>query len=417
MMKKYLLPILALFAVSCADKFTPSSDIEDIKSDLITPTEALSSLSDFVNGFNSVTTKSSDRFELDLVSIEAFGSKQLNKTKSSAFDLPDTLCYIANMTDGFAVLSANRQLEHDVYCVTEKGELHTEDFVHAMQLLNKADEIKGEDVVPAILLSAIVNEYNRIETKSNSAGEDPGSDMNEDGSYRTEEDLPNATLYGPFLKTKWANSYFAPFNTYTPNHTCPGCVAIAVAQIMVCNRVSNTMTFNGVTCDWDDMESVYKYDGSYFTYSAKDQVANFVYEIGKEDNVHVRYDSGSWAMADGAKRTFSNYGYSNVTKRVGFASGDRTAVRNQLTAHKPVYMGGCLPNTTTEGHAWVIDGLYGDYYHINWGWLGDCDGYFRIGTFITSSRSAIDSEIDDYYNSSSADYSFTWTYRIVLYNL
>lgn len=54
------------------------------------------------------------------------------------------------------------------------------------------------------------------------------------------------------------NSAMAPYNTYTQNHAYPGCVAKAVAQIMVYNRLSNTMRFNGVSCNWDDMESVYK---------------------------------------------------------------------------------------------------------------------------------------------------------------
>lgn len=79
-------------------------------------------------------------------------------------------------------------------------------------------------------------------------------------------------------------------------------------------------------------------------------------------------------------------------------------------------MSGCAPGSTSDGHAWVIDGLLGDYYHINWGWHGKSDGYYRKGVFKTSSRSAIDSSIDANMTNKQ-DGSYTWTYRIVLYSL
>ena len=37
-------------------------------------------------------------------------------------------------------------------------------------------------------------------------------------------------------------------------------------------------------------------------------------------------------------------------------------------------------------HAWVIDGLLGDYYHINWGWHGKSDGYYKSEDYYTRNR-------------------------------
>ena len=178
----------------------------------------------------------------------------------------------------------------------------------------------GPKIVPAILLSSILNDYQlRAVAKSNSTD----TDIDGNGNLKTETSL-SGTKYGPYLKTKWTNSKMAPFNSYTPNNAYPGCVAIAVAQIMEYNKKSNTMVFNGVTCNWNTMETVCNYTSinNIGTVSAQKQVGNFIYELGKRRNCYVRYDNSSWAVADGAKRTLRNYGYNNVTKRIGFASGD-----------------------------------------------------------------------------------------------
>lgn len=418
------IPFIFLLLVGCniVDVTIEENKAPSLKSETITPEEALSNLELFINSHNKVTTKASENFTLDIRSIEAIGADNLSiQTKANnCCHIPDTLFYIANLNNGFAILSGNKKLDSDVYCLTESGEINSEDFSEAYAFLNSTElndntiEDVGPNVVPAILLSAILNEYQLSAiTKSNSTD----TDIDEDGNLKTDESL-SGEKKGPFLKTKWTNAKISPFNTYTPNNAYPGCVAIAVAQIMEYNRKSNTMVFNGVTCDWNTMETVYKYDSINYkgTAEAKKQVGNFIYEIGKEHNCFVRYNKGSWAVADGAKRTFKNYGYKNVDKRIGFASGDKKKVKNQILDGRPVYMGGCVSGSTSDGHAWVIDGLLGDYFHINWGWHGKSDGYYKIGVFTTSSRSAIDSEIDaDATGTQSGAY--TWTYRIVLYSL
>lgn len=421
-----ILPILFVFFVGCntIDLSTEKVQTSIVNTETITPEEALSNLELFINSHNRVTTKASENFTLDIRSIEAIGSEMLSvQTKANnTIHIPDTLFYIANLSKGFAVLAGNKELESDVFCLTESGELNGKDFSEAFAYLNSTefDDVTeesteiGPKVVPAILLSAILNEYQmKIITKSSFTD----TDRDEDGNLKTEETL-SGTKTGPFLKTKWLNSTVAPFNTYTPNKVAPGCVAIAVAQIMEYNRKSNTMVFNNVTCDWDVMETVCRYDNINYkgTEAAREQVGNFIYEIGKKHNCYIRYDNGSGAVADGAKRTFENYGYKNVDKRIGFASGDKKKVKEQILDGRPVYMGGCVKGSLTNGHTWVIDGLLGDYYHINWGWQGLSDGYYKIGVFTTSSRSAIDSEID-YQETGTNPGSYTWTYRIVLYSL
>ena len=429
MKKNLLFSIFIILLSGCNKNNDISCNYDEMRleqSVTISPEEAIMSLKSFVNIHNDVTTKSSEIIDFNVCDIEAIGAKELSiKTKAYENSIPDTLFYIANLNDGYAILSGNRELDCDVFCITESGELHSEDFASAYDFLVSDNFVKSSDandefiemgpkIVPAILLSSILNDYQlRAVAKSNSTD----TDIDGNGNLKTETSL-SGTKYGPYLKTKWTNSKMAPFNSYTPNNAYPGCVAIAVAQIMEYNKKSNTMVFNGVTCNWNTVETVCNYTSinNIGTVSAQKQVGNFIYELGKRRNCYVRYDNSSWAVADGAKRTLRNYGYNNVTKRIGFASGDEKKVTEQIKAGRPVYMGGCTSGSTSNGHAWVIDGLIGDYYHINWGWHGKSDGYYRIGVFTTSSRSAVDSIIDANVNGKQ-DAAYTWTYRIVLYSL
>ena len=55
-------------------------------------------------------------------------------------------------------------------------------------------------------------------------------------------------------------------------------------------------------------------------------------------------------------------------------------------------------------------------YHINWGWAGDCDGYFHQGVFDTAQCV----EIDDTTDPGTSDMngcSYGWLFRSVVYSL
>jgi hypothetical protein len=71
------------------------------------------------------------------------------------------------------------------------------------------------------------------------------------------------------------------------------------------------------------------------------------------------------------------------------------------------------------GHAWVLDGEWDPYYHINWGWNGALDGYFPKGLMDTTQRQLADDIIDSHTQNipSGAYYWFSWNYRMVTYSL
>lgn len=50
-------------------------------------------------------------------------------------------------------------------------------------------------------------------------------------------------------------------------------------------------------------------------------------------------------------------------------------IKAEIDAGRPVIYSGAT--SSDEGHAWVVDGYNSDgYLHINWGWGGECDGFF-----------------------------------------
>lgn len=341
-------------------------------------------------------TKSSSEYTIDVITASDLQCR--TRSTSGVLDLPDTLLYVVNFHDnsGFALLSASRKLKEDTFCITEQGNMSAEALLDAFNdmsdnssIINTTEEFTdGKVFVPSLLMSAVVLE---------ALGVTENREEEEDYSVSTKADVK----YGPYLKTKWGQSNIYDkkvFNRYTPNHALCGCVVTAVAQIMVYNKYPDftVRVFDGKMCNWQDLEGVNNYAYWNRAYHSRDtaafdQVAHFVRELGKHNNVKVRYGKNenkeSSAYAEGAQRTFQNYGYSDVDKHLGFGNKKQKIADKVIRGGRPVYLDGCGKKC---GHAWVLDGLRGNYYHINWGWYGQWDGYYSKGVFRTSQRSDMD---------------------------
>ena len=285
---------------------------------------------------------------------------------------------------GYAVVSSSIGGELRLVCLTEKGGLGVSRMAEAKRFIQSTDSVTGltecaspDDslFVPMLLLG----------------GDDPLAN-----AYRPIDDGPigggPSGIVGPYLKTKWSQKG-QPFNDLLPNDYAVGCVPLAVAQIMAYEESASSMVFNGVTCSWSEMKTVhtYPYRDSLGTPAGQEQVANFLYAMGNADNCNVTYGPSTSATATDARRAFLNNGYSNATIHYGvsFTNSLHSFVRNQLFSGHPVYCDGC--HSVSSGHAWVIDGYFAGYYHINWGWLGDSDGYYSAGVFDTTQRNSISS--------------------------
>lgn len=190
-----------------------------------------------------------------------------------------------------------------------------------------------------------------------------------------------------------------PYNLYCPviNDTvCPtGCVATAMAQILrywqwpktgigsktyTCENYGEISTdFSSTNYDWENMCEQYT---SANTETQNLAVAELMYHCGVA--MEMKYKpkssspSGIYYVEDAYKKYFA---YSNMRiLENNYFSNKRWEyyIKNELSNNRPVEYAG----SDTQGngaHAFVIDGYNENgYYHVNWGWTGSHNCYFRL---------------------------------------
>lgn len=199
----------------------------------------------------------------------------------------------------------------------------------------------------------------------------------------------------PLCTTKWGQ--IAPYNGHCPELdgklTYTGCVAVSMAQIMKFHswptQGSGThsyewhgtrlsMDFSGIRFGWDNMLDRYT-PGEYSDYQA-DEVARLMYAAGISVDMNYGLD-GSGAEGENQARALKEYfGYGASTtlleRRYFHISDWEDILYASLDAGAPVAY---MAHSGVGGHAFLLDGYAdGGFFHVNWGWTGDADGYFRI---------------------------------------
>ena len=213
----------------------------------------------------------------------------------------------------------------------------------------------------------------------------------------------------PLLKTSWGQGNIRgdyPYNLLTPTygaaHCVTGCVATAMAQVMnywkhpqqttaeipvPSNVSSNTsLTYNGgaipagTKIDWDNMLPDY---GNFAgTEAQKQAVAQLMLECGLAVNMEYGLMT-SGAFGSDIKPALVNYfGYTSECRLLEKEQFDYTdwlyILYNELRHGRPILYGAYC-KFSDSGHQFVCDGYATeDYFHINWGWNGELNGYFRI---------------------------------------
>ena len=214
----------------------------------------------------------------------------------------------------------------------------------------------------------------------------------------------------PMLTSRWGQ--YAPYNNYTPqyggSHNPTGCGATALAQVLYYHReqskaqgittlqeTTSTYTiswgtgFNpapqqqkGSPIDWDNMIDDYKAGA---TSAQKEAVAKLMIYCGAA--IKMGYsNNGSGSLPEDVPAAVVKYfGYDGACAYKNKACFSIRAwddmVYNEMVNHRPVIYYG---EATGEGnqdnnHIFVIDGYDPDgFYHVNWGWNGDNNGYFVL---------------------------------------
>ncbi len=204
---------------------------------------------------------------------------------------------------------------------------------------------------------------------------------------------------GPLLTCEWNQTQFyndsCPADKGAPygfnGHVPAGCVAIAMAQIMKYYSYppkgigSNSYylpkygqlsaNFGNTTYNWDDMPDS--------LYSPNKYIAQLVYHCGV--SVNMIYDSTGSGAGSPAFALIYNFGFSDSMEsyfRENDSAGEElwiARLKIEIDAKRPIYYTGY---SLKYGHAFVCDGYDNSFptkFHFNWGWGGDCNGYFAIG--------------------------------------
>ena len=201
----------------------------------------------------------------------------------------------------------------------------------------------------------------------------------------------------PLVQSTWNQS--TPYNNNCPEYetdkkSVTGCLATAMAQVMnyhqwpaattaeipgytsKTNQLELEAIAEGTAIDWSNM--LPDYSGSY-TSAQGEAVANLMYYCGVSTKMDYGKESGSYSknMVQALKQYFDYDETVTLIYRSDYDYADWIdIIYHELSQNRPVAYGGL---SSGGGHEFVCDGYQGeDFFHINWGWGGTSDGYFKL---------------------------------------
>ena len=204
----------------------------------------------------------------------------------------------------------------------------------------------------------------------------------------------------PFLTKFWGHR--APYSNLNPvirDTLCPtGCATVAVAEVMgfysypdkgpaLSAYVTATEGYHldalpETPFEWENMLSNYNIEQSNAT--QRKAVAKLMQYLGqymKSDYQTTSTPATSNLMPVVLRAL--GYNTSSLTKSESKLVNDWLDIfYNNVVNHHPVIVSGSNIAWAGSGHVFILDGYdQDDYFHVDWGWTGDVQGYFRISEF------------------------------------
>lgn len=243
------------------------------------------------------------------------------------------------------------------------------------------DYYLGASELPELPVENTLLEHQLIYDYINKEVEDTGGAV-----YTVESGWNLSRSVSPMLTTQWHQG--APFKLRFPISTSwtiwapPGCVTIAVSQIM------NYHQFPRNYCDWS---LVNQYNPKKLLEENDQDVLDEVALLSKKVAGGCRVECNFFGSGETfstpakAKRFLRDMGYTGTEKHLGY---DADVIKTTLNKGCPVFIGAL--SSSNHGHAWVIDGYLNYeniiktyngpatlletktvnklFVHCNWGW-------------------------------------------------
>ena len=224
--------------------------------------------------------------------------------------------------------------------------------------------------------------------------------------------LPDSV--GPLLTTTWDQGQYynamCPEDPYGPDrHVYTGCVATAMAQIIKywgdkqeiktrgihsydSNYGNLRVNYDSTSYDFAHMPNALTSESSQQEVNA---VAKLMYECGVAVNMGYSPQSSGAYPYDVYASLINFFSFS---PHIGFSQKSlysekewANLIITSISQLKPIYYSGGF----LLGHSFVLDGYKsGDYYHFNFGWSGNADGWYKLSSInpnldFSSSQKAI----------------------------
>lgn len=236
------------------------------------------------------------------------------------------------------------------------------------------------------------------------------------GPLKSSVVYPARRYVAPLLPTLWNQK--DPYNALCPiynnsngtssgQRSATGCVATALGQIMGYYRYPEktlkeipSYTFSsggsdikmdavseGTVIDWPNISNVYT---AASTAGQRNAVARLMVMVGTGCNMEYGAQSAA-NLQVGVQLLRDRLGYDEIIDYVHRRNYNQEDWVNLL--YTEVANGRPVAYRATSasggGHAFVIDGYdSGDLFHVNWGWGGTANGFFRISVLCTSETGA-----------------------------
>lgn len=321
-----------------------------------------------------------------------------NKTRSDA-GIKDTLIYVFNFenNEGFSLISASKNTV-PILAVTEKG--HCD--------VDKPSEVEGFNLFMNMAKQYVSRSYDR--------GEIDTTEL----IYEEIYEFINRTYTGPYLEVTWGDKY--PDAELISLNYC-GCVPTAIAQVFSYYGIPSTMNLTYVgrdktsqTFNWNAMKqhrigyniASCNTDDHPCDTAVHKSISRLFMQIREDLNLNANnsISSSIYYFSDNVRY----HGYKKVNNEdiKPFSNVNIDSLLNN--GHIMILQGWIEP---FNAHAWVLDGYLkatrrtyeythhaGDpnwtlefisdspnqeeFCHYNWGWGGNCNGYYSYNVFDVS---------------------------------
>lgn len=299
-----------------------------------------------------------------LIDRLSFVETIMTETNSPMYVYSDTV-----NKKGFVILAAD-DMREGVIGYSEKGSFDSQNMPEALKMLLKSNRSKKQPV-----------------------------------------GIQNKNAIAPLLSTKWNQT--EPYNNITLSRLGTlyptGCVGTALAQIVNYYKYparpvgSKSYYWPGgmKDIDVDYSEFTFDYDNLIDDYQTGEPTEEQIKAVNDLMYCCATAVEADWdkAVTNASDNNVPNamkthFGYSEYISKINsthFSIEEWSELLySQLSKGLPVLICANLASTYKIGHAIICDGYDGDgFFHINWGWGGNYDGYYNLASLYTA-----DPEVD-----------------------